>query len=204
LIHYWSFNSHIQDIVGGAHLFNGSNASLTNDRYGRPLSALNLNVGSYQMPKRNYFPNTNFTISLWFFLRANVQGSRVIEFSNFNASNSIMFVPYYKNGNRPGFSIKDDQLNDILYLRDLNYFPLKTWIHIGLVLEYPMSVLYFNGSRVSNGSCTQKPENLARNLNFIGRSSNYPIKNDIDGMIDELKIFDRALSNHEILFEMKN
>ena len=31
LVNYWSFNSHIKDVIGGLHLFNGNKAGLTND-----------------------------------------------------------------------------------------------------------------------------------------------------------------------------
>ena len=65
LIHYWPFNSHIQDVIGGAHLYNGNKACLVKDRFGRPLSALSFKAGSYQLPSTiNYFPDDQFTLTV--------------------------------------------------------------------------------------------------------------------------------------------
>ena len=44
--------------------------------------------------------------------------------------------------------------------------------------------------------------NTTRILNYIGRGDNYPTQPDLNGTIDELKIFNRALSQQEIQFEM--
>ena len=43
-----------------------------------------------------------------------------------------------------------------------------------------------------------------RILNYIGRGDFYPTQPVINAIIDELKIFNRALSQKEIQFEMKN
>ena len=82
LVNYWSFNSHIKDVIGGAHLFNGTNAGLTEDRFGRPLSALNLNGGSYQLPSVNYFPTGRFTITVWIKLNNNGNWPSTVSFFN--------------------------------------------------------------------------------------------------------------------------
>jgi hypothetical protein len=205
LIHYWSFNSHIQDVIGGAHLFNGSNAGLTNDRFGRPLSALNLNVGMYQMPKKNYFPNIDFTIISWVYLKSLSLYSRIVEFSDPLSSNGIFFMPIYQN-NLPGYLIRNNFDSNIIFLKDTKQLPSNTWIHIGLVLKYPIASLYMNGTKVDSGTCNEIPANMTRSMNFIGRSSYYPQTDnpDLNAKVDELKIFNRALSTEEIMFEMMN
>jgi hypothetical protein len=203
LIHHWPFASSIYDFIGGAHLWNGTNAGLTLDRLGRPLSALNLNVGKYELPIRNYFPNINFSITFWFYLRSSSQYSRLIEFSNYLGSDAIMFVPYF-GSKLPGFLLRNNNSKNILYLKDTNQIPLKTWIHVGLTFQYPTGSLFLNGSRVSSGTCTERPANITREFNLIGRSSFYPNYKDLNGIVDELKIFDRALSTREIQFEMNN
>ena len=47
-------------------------------------------------------------------------------------------------------------------------------------------------------------KNATRLFNFIGRTDNFPTIPDINAIIDELKIFNRALSQKEIQFEMNN
>ncbi len=40
LIHYLSFNSSLNDVIGGTHLFDGSNAVLTTDRLKNSLATM--------------------------------------------------------------------------------------------------------------------------------------------------------------------
>ncbi len=56
-------------MIGGAHLFNGKKAGLTNDIFDRTLSELNLNGGFYQIPSDNYFSAGQFKITVWCKLR---------------------------------------------------------------------------------------------------------------------------------------
>ena len=94
LVNYWSFNSHIQDLIGNAHLFKGSKASLTSDRFGRPLSALNLSTGFYELPSINYFSSGQFTVTMWVNLKSNNLWSRLIEFCNNPGIDSISIIEF--------------------------------------------------------------------------------------------------------------
>ena len=101
LIHYWPFNSQIQDIIEGAHLFNGSKAGLTSDRFGRPLSALILNgAGYYQLPPGNYF-QASFTVSAWLYRRNNLYWH--LFFQTVQISISIRVTTSTKNVGEPAF-----------------------------------------------------------------------------------------------------
>ena len=103
LIHYQPFNSQIQDIIGGAHLFNGSKAGLTSDRFGRPLSALILNgAGYYQLPPGNYF-QASFTVSAWLYRRNNLYWHRLFVFSNGPNIDYIRVRTSTKNVGEPAF-----------------------------------------------------------------------------------------------------
>ena len=44
--------------------------------------------------------------------------------------------------------------------------------------------------------------NVTTRFNFVGRGDNYPNQPNLNGVIDDLKIFNRALSQQEIQFEM--
>ena len=71
-------------------------------------------------------------------------------------------------------------------------------------MQYPIASLYINGAKVDNANCNITLSNKTRIMNFIGRSSNFPVDKDLNAKIDELKIFNRALSTEEIMFEMMN
>ena len=62
---------------------------------------------------------------------------------------------------------------------------------------------YFNASEVGSNVASQPLNNITRLYNYIGKScaGGYP---NLDGIVDELKIFNKELSQKEIEFEMNN
>ena len=204
MINYWSFNSHVQDVIGGAHLFNGSNASLTSDRYGRPLSALSLNNGYYQMPAVNYFQTEEFTVTSWVYVRGHIQWSRLVEFFNGpSITDSIRFIIC-------------DNINLTKFLLNNGTFTIGTvnstvilnnkWYHIGVTFGNKNLSLYYNATLISSVLTTQKFKNITRKYNFIGRSNSFTTTSDphFNGIVDDFKIFNKALNQKEIQFEMNN
>jgi hypothetical protein len=205
LVHYWPFNSHIQDVIGGAHLLNGSNASLTSDRYGRPLSALSLNNGMYKMPTRNYFLKTNFSLTCWVNLKMYNSWSKLVEFYDENPVSYISVILSSVPSFIPKISIRNGGLySDSTQFWAKNKLTLNSWIHIGVTYEYPITCLYLNGSLEANATSFQIHYNKTRSFNSIGRNFDYPNNQDLVGSVDELKIFDRALTQKEVEFEMIN
>jgi hypothetical protein len=205
LVHYWPFNSHIQDVIGGAHLLNGSNASLINDRYGRPLSALSLNNGTYKMPARNYFLKTNFSFTCWVNLKMYDFYSSLIEFNEVSRRSYVTFLLSANPFSKPKILIRNSGTYDAsTRLWSNRQLILNQWIHFGVTYEYPYTNLYYNGSLDSTYSSNQQTFNLTRSFNCIGCSLEYPSDLNLYGQIDELKIFDRALTQEEIEFEMNN
>ena len=74
--------------------------------------------------------------------------------------------------------------------------PLNTWTHIALTYKSGEQKIYING--VEDGSATYTGTLPQNTLPFyIGVDYNYPSRT-FDGAIDEVKIFDRALSQTEV------
>ena len=69
LRNYWPFESNVSDLIGGAHLFGGYNATLTANRFNQPMSALDLNNGYYKMPQGVYFNGSGYTVMAWVYMR---------------------------------------------------------------------------------------------------------------------------------------
>ena len=75
---------------------------------------------------------------------------------------------------------------------------LNQWILISVVLKQSTLMIYYNGAlQVTTGSYI--PYNIQRNNNFIGFVYYWCGKGDFK--IDDLKIFNRALNETEILIE---
>jgi hypothetical protein len=84
-------------------------------------------------------------------------------------------------------------------------FTLNQWQHVAFVLNYTTFFIYLDGNQMANKTCSKMmPNNLVRNNNFLGRSSVYPFDQDANADFDELKIFNRPLTQQEVQFEMTN
>lgn len=61
--------SHLNDVVGNAHLFGGSNYSFVPDRFENPNSAIYFNNGYLQLEHGTYISG-DFTVTLWLYLKS--------------------------------------------------------------------------------------------------------------------------------------
>jgi hypothetical protein len=207
LIHYWPFTSHIQDVVGGAKMFNGYKAGLRPDRHGRPISAITLNTGFYKMPSINYFPTGEFTITIWLNLRSNNDWSRVIEFCNQPTSDdSISLIAYAPDTQRPKLVIRNNGIEDKIENKTLALV-LNTWNHLAISYSNQNVTFYLNASLLESIPITGQLKNMTRLYNAIGGSCNQtttPGVQYLNGTVDEVKIFNKALNKKEIELEMNN
>ncbi len=80
--------------------------------------------------------------------------------------------------------------------------PLNTWSHMASTFSELTISLYINGVMVANGSAPEPP-NVFRAQNYVGKSD-WHGDAFVDANIDELKMFDRALTQAEVHFEMNN
>jgi len=71
---------------------------------------------------------------------------------------------------------------------------LNTWQHLAFVFSFPYSFIYIDGELTGTGQSTSSPLKRLRDSNFIGRSNWYPLDDDADFDLDELKIYKKALS----------
>jgi hypothetical protein len=204
LINYWPFYLNANDKVNVAHLYNGINTFFTTDRNGRALSAVTLATGCFQIPPGNYFSSTNFSILVWIKIKSFTSYPRLLSFAT-GLSGTIDYiyistsagtsrnpiVDIYKSGSAPGFVSS-------------KFLPLNQWTHIGFTFAKPSLYLYLNG--ILDGSLTKIdiPNNGNYVSNYLGRSEYYPNEADLNSDVDELKFFNRALSQEEILYEMNN
>lgn len=162
------------------------NTNLTNDRFGNPNSALDLESGYYQVPSGTYF-NGLFSIIAWVYLRTFQIYSRLIDFSPNNiiiAFDSVSKV-YLLNldcSNQYALSNKPVSYN--------------VWFHLAGVLGTNLK-LFIDGELVGEIAACM-PANVDRTVNFIGRSNSGNGDKDQDGVYDEIRIYNRNLNQFEI------
>jgi hypothetical protein len=215
LINYWAFNGDVNDALGNAHLYGGVNAALTFDRFGVPNSALSLRNGYYKVPAGVYFSGNQLTIMAWVKIRNIQSWSRLIDFGipNSVANNppleAVFLSLSFSNTGNPYLRYQSGSSN-FFEDKSLKSVDLNQWKHIACIFSYPYYSIYIDGvETTTSGSKTSLAwlmlTNITRTSNFIGRSNwIFNGDKDADADFDDLKIFDRALSQKEITFEMNN
>ena len=204
LRNYWPFSNNYDDPIGKANLFNGLNYTLTTDRFGNPNSALDLANGYLQVPSGVYFSG-KFTFTAWVYMRSFGKYSRLFDFGNgapmnnvfLAMCNSVDLLPYLNVYSTTSF--QDMVLPRDIQVAKLNLF-YKDWSHLAVQFDGGSFLFYLNGILTGKRTGASGPPNVNRTLNYFGKS-NWVADSNVDAIFDEIRIYDRVLSQSEI-FEL--
>lgn len=183
----------IKDVIGTDDLYDAVNASLTEDRFNKPKSALCLNDGYIKVPSGVYFSG-DFTITSWVKVNSARHFARILEFGNGaysdNVELSFKYTSYY-------IHVKTWFLSDTKgFLESSSPLKPNEWTHVTAVLSGGIAKLYYNAILVASGS-QFSPRDVIRKSNYIGRGT-FPGDQNADAIYDEIKIFDHALNEYQI------
>jgi hypothetical protein len=208
LTNYWTFNGNVNDAIGNAHLYGGVNAALTTDRFGVPNSALSLTDGYYRAPSGVYFSGTQLSIMGWVKITNIKKFSRLVDFGNVDGvgGDTIMLCLSDQETGKPYINFQSGTTNMAVF--SSTALIKDQWQHLAAVNAHPNYYIYIDGIVVGQTywMVTHIISNVNRPSNFIGRS-NYKTccnEEDANAVFDDLKIFNRALSQQEIQSEMNN
>lgn len=178
---------------------NASNWSLAPDQYGNPNSSIFFNSGYIQVPAGTYFYGGNFTIIMWV-KTTTVFWQSLLDFGNLNLTNNVIFQLDYSN--RPNVQITSGS-NSKWYFSSQSLI-LNQWNHMVATLGGMTLTMYLNGLSLGSQTVAFKPNNETRPTCFIGRSNGYWMPNNPDSIayINDVKIYDRAISQQEVINDM--
>ena len=168
---------------------------LTNDRFNRPNSALDLNSGYYQAPNGVYF-NTTFSITAWFYARQISNGEPLLDFGFINSGfpNIMLYLTFSSSGS-PHTRISDVSGTRYEVIPNIPT-PLFSWTHMVSTFNGSFLNLYLNGTLLGS-TPSAYPPNIVRTSNFIGKSY-YSFNTMANAIFDEIRFYNRALSQIEI------
>ena len=168
---------------------------LTNDRFNRPNSALDLNSGYYQAPNDVYF-NTTFSITAWFHARQISNGMPLLDFGFINTGfpNIMLYLTFSSSGS-PHTRISDVSGTRYEVIPNIPT-PLLSWTHMVSTFNGSYLNLYLNGTLLGS-TPSAYPPNIVRTSNFIGKSY-YNLNTLANAIFDEIRFYNRALSQIEI------
>ncbi len=163
---------------------------------------MNLNEGCYRIPTGNYFPTGQFTITVWIKLKVYGFWSNIVSFFNGKLFDAIFFG-FQSSSSMPELSIFNGNIS--IAGATSPSIQLNEWTHLTISFDESLNFkIYVNANLTANSNWNKPLKNVTRIYNYIGRADNYPGDRDLNAIVDELKIFNRALTRQEIQFEMNN
>jgi hypothetical protein len=198
--HRYSFSetsgTSVADSVGGT----AWNGSLPN---GGTFSSgqLTLASGSQQyvsLPAGIVSTLSDFTIEAWVKLNSTANWNRIFDFGN-NATTYMFLTPQNGSTSKVRFAITTSGGGGEQQISGLSALSAGVWYHVAVTLNGTTGILYVNGVAVgTNNAMTLKPSSLGSTVNnYVGRSQ-YSADPYLNGLIDEFRIYNVALSASEI------
>ena len=187
----------MQDCVGSDHMTAGSLYSFTSDRNGLANDAISLNGGYTNFPADVYF-NSAFTISAW--VNPNNLGiwSRIVDFGMGASIYNVLFIFSADSSNEIALHLYSNG-NPIMLFQPNYQLPWNTWSFVAVTYNGFTATMYVNGGQMASQTNAGYwvPENVVRSQSYCGRSE-YAVDGYSDSLVDQIQIYNRALSSSEI------
>jgi len=206
LIHYWSFDENQGDIFYDS--VSGKNGQIFGAKWTNGISGSALIFDGKDdyatLPDNNsiWLPENNFTISVWVSLNVFMTSNNMVLDLNYSRTNETGYNILYTK-NKPVFQLHTkSKVNEDLY-SELS-IRLNKWYHICTVRNESIQAIYINGQLYASRECSSEPirfvDDYDDNKVNIGRYTTVLAQPRyfLNGKIDELKIYNRALSTDEI------
>jgi hypothetical protein len=205
LVGYWSFTGSANDLSGNGNNGTVNGATLTNDRNGNANSAYDFNASPDKIllnSNSNIQGNNARSISFWFFLPSSTPRTNTIYKGGTNGDgNDFSVLLRVNSGNTYQLLLRryvDDVHTDSIPLA------LNQWVHYCIVYDGTINsnIKFFinglehtgralTGSGLTFNTATTTPE-FGHLIDQLG------VDYYLDGKLDDIGIWNRALSNQEI------
>jgi hypothetical protein len=159
-----------------------------------PATALNFDgVDDYvTVPAGNHF-GTNITLESWVYPKSFTKFGRIIDFGNGNNVDAVVLTYSAESDGYPVFYIA----NIPLFLKANRKLSLNQWNHVAATLNGTTASIYVNGVLAGTMTVNTPLSSIVRNNCYIGKS-NHPADGFLNASLDEVRIWNRALSQCEI------
>lgn len=142
-----------------------------------------------------FLDSEDFTFVAWVYWERGYPWQRIFEFGQDPMRN--MYLTPASDANTLRFAITT---NGYLSEEQLNYsgpLPHGKWVHVAVTLDGDSGQLYVDGVSVDSQTITLNPSDIAGSQRWLAKSQ-YDWDPTFNGGLDEVAVFDRALSQTEI------
>jgi hypothetical protein len=199
LVAYYPFNGNANDESGNNNNGKISGATFIADKIGRPTKALYFD-GMDNCVEIPYSPAINITgsisISCWIYPHSAENYTSWIAKANNNRKTSQWRFGFGNSGTELwGLTIWNSDWHE--YYTNKKPIQLNTWSHVLFIAdqEKHIAYLYLNGELIDTKNDIKEFQGSTDPL-FIGRQMDDDVY--FDGLIDEVRIYDRTLSTDEV------
>ncbi len=197
----YTFNSNaVVDEAGNSELFLYNNASLINDGERGSVLQFTASDKGYAAFNKNLLDTDTFTVSFFFLWENDNAGSwhQLFEIHNQETNSNLFFTPQIGWGDYGCALISDSKEYDLYETIETSVLQKNKWMHIAITFEDKLAKIFIDGAEVSNGYLNISPALIQGDSLYLGgnphRSDNYYIS----ARLDEIKVFDQALSTNQI------
>lgn len=194
LVAYYPFNGNANDESGNSHNGTVFGASLTTDRHHKANSAYGFNGINNYINTFSTFDYQYRTISFWAYFN-DVTTFQILITQDSNLLNYGLFLASITNGL---FTLQGGGGGSPTVWYQTNTISTNRWYHFVMVRNESINQYYINGDLVGTASSNTSGSVLNANLNFIIGSDRTTTNRMFNGKIDDIAIYDRALSATEI------
>jgi len=196
LIAYYPFSGNANDTSGNGHDGTVNGATLIADRFGSPDGAYNFNGSTdyIAVPNSNSLNlGASYTLSAWIFQRSAsaVYGYRILDKQTAGACDGWNFDTY---DGSTGRRLRMDVACP--WTISNTAYSLNQWHHVLVAVSSGAVTFYLDGVADGSASVVSTPSN-SLDL-YIGACHPNFSSYSFDGIMDDIRIYDRALSSIEI------
>lgn len=185
--------------VNGNHAVTIGSPGFVQGRYGRSLDLDG--SGQYALLPAGFLASvTDFTIAVWVRWGGGPAWQRVFDLGN-DTTQYMFLTPSSGSGTlRFAMTTNGPGAEQIV---ETSVLDSGTWQHVAVTLQGSTCRIYTNGVLAASGSVTISPGSIDPVLNYLGES-HYEADPLFDGRLDELYVYNYALSTLEIARLMEN
>jgi len=190
LVHSWSFDQGLTDLVGGVLLTVVSPARLLKTTFGKERMVLDLTASYSSLPNGVYF-GSEFSVSFWIKIDSHVGDyPRVFQFAYNNnpdavamtISNTIgVYITFNSAGTDCFAKLADKKIKN------------GEWTFVAVTYRNFQVKYYFNETYVGGGTSVCNPKSVIRSGNYLG-ISNPGVPYIYQGQIFNFKIYNKEIS----------